>query len=204
MARPLDSTASLNSAPPNDPNRRVGRLDRAAARAFAAAISSLIVATLVVSHSSAALNPQGTVSGNNFEAGSVVLVDDDRGQSLVNLANMAPNRPTFECIVVTYEGSILPVQVSLVSTSEGPLADYLDIEIERGDGGEFGSCDGFRPLSILFNGTMTELNNSDPLSVSTVRNQGEEIAFRFRFELRDDERAVAQAASVDFVWQALP
>ena len=49
------------------------RLDRNAAGAFAAAISALLVASLVISQSAGAFDPEGTVAANSLVAGTVSL-----------------------------------------------------------------------------------------------------------------------------------
>lgn len=206
MARPLaTSTEAVHDpAPASEEKQTSSRLDRAAARAFAAAISSLIIATLVVSQSAQALDPDGTVAGNSFEAGTVELVDDDEGRSLVNLTNMAPGRPVEECITVSYEGTILPVEVTLGATTTGDLAPYLTVVVEAGTGGAFGSCDGFEPIRTVYSGTVWAMGATEPKGVGTFRNQGDSTTFRFRFELLDDGRAVGQSSALDFVWEAVP
>ncbi len=207
MARPLISglssaTSRLSSAEPVIPE--AGIVDRSAARALAAAISSLIISTLVVSQSAQALDPEGTIGANAVAAGTVNLVDDDQGRSLVNLTDMAPGRPVEECIVVTYEGTVLPVDISLAATTIGPLADYLWVDAELGSGGGYGSCDGFVASEVAFSGSVTDFAQTDPLRVAKLRNQGDGLAFRFRFDVLDDAGAIGQAASVDFVWEATP
>lgn len=208
MARPLQPglivDPSADESKEHEQVQASRRLDRSAARAFAAAISSLIIATLVVSQSAEALDPDGTVAGNSFEAGTVELVDDDLGRSLFDLTNMAPGRPVEECITVSYEGTILPVEVTLGATTSGELAPYLSVEVESGNGGGFGSCDGFEPAQSVFSGTIWTMAALDPRVVGTLRNQGDGITFRFRFELLDDGRAVGQATALDFVWEAVP
>lgn len=206
MARPLaSSTHAVPDTSLTDDERRIaGRLDRAAARAFAAAISSLIIATLVVSQSAQALDPDGTIAGNSFEAGTVELVDDDLGRSLFNLSNMAPGRPVEKCITVSYEGTILPVELTLGATTNGELAPYLSVVVESGTGAGFGSCAGFEPDESVFSGTVWAMAAVDPKVVGTLRNQGDGLTFRFRFELLDDGRAVGQATALDFVWEAVP
>ncbi len=206
MARPLPTGLTSPPGASLTPEERPpsGRLDRAAARAFAAAISSLIIATLVVSHSAQALDPEGTVAANSVAAGTVTLVDDDQGRSLVNLNDMAPGRPVEECIVVSYEGSVLPVDVSLLATVTGSLADHLLVAVERGTGGRFSSCDDFVPAEQVYSGTAGQFGRTEPIRVATVRNQYEDIAFRFRFEVLDDAEAVGQASAIDFVWEAVP
>ncbi|MCP3912602.1 MAG: hypothetical protein GY713_16805 [Actinomycetia bacterium] len=203
MARPFEELV-IDDEAITDRQQSARRLDRSAARAFAAAISSLIIATLVISNSAGALDAEGTVAGNSFEVGTISLVDDDQGRSLVNLTDMAPGRPSESCIAVTYEGSILPVDISLGATTTGELANYLVVAIEWGQGAGYESCEGFERGGSVYAGTMAALAGGDPITVATLRNQGDDISFRFRFELLDDDRAVGLASSVDFVWEALP
>lgn len=180
------------------------RLDRSAARSIAAAISSLLITTLVVSQSASALQPEGTIAGNSFAAGTITLVDDDQGRSLVNLADMAPGRPVEECINVEYTGSILPVDLSLATTATGPLAEFMTVEVEVGDNAGFESCDDFVPESVLFSGTLSQLASQGPRDVRSFRNTGDSASFRFEFAVLDDGRAVGAAAAVDFVWEVVP
>lgn len=202
MARPLEAEPSDGTTVASGAGGSA--LDRAAARAFAAAISSLIIATLVVSQSARALDPEGTVAGNSFEAGTIALVDDDLGRSLVDLSDMAPGRPVERCITVSYEGSILPVRVSLAATTTGPLADFLAVDVDAGTGGGFDDCDSFAADERVYSGTVADLATSPPIDVATVRNQNESMTYRFRFEVLDEAGAVGQAAAVDIVWEAVP
>jgi hypothetical protein len=203
MARPLDST-DANTATDDVAEQATARIDRAAARAFAAAVSALIISTLVVSQSSAAINPDGTVAGNSFASGTVSLVDDDQGRSLVNLEDMAPGRPIEECISVAYEGTILPVGLTLDAQTVGDLGPYLDVEIESGAGGGFGDCEGFTPTERIFDGTLARLDDAGVIALGSIYNSGEAIVYRFRFELRDESEAVGRQSSLDFVWEATP
>lgn len=180
------------------------RLDRSAARAIAAAISSLLITTLVVSSSVSALEPEGTIAGNSFEAGTITLVDDDQGRSLVNLSDMAPGRPVVECITVEYTGSILPVDLSVGATADGPLADFLLVEGELGIGGGYESCEGFQPELTVFSGTLGDIVRQESLTVASFVNTGDEATFRFTFEIVDDGRAVGTATAADFVWEVVP
>lgn len=203
MARSLDTVdldEDLRSERLLDPRR----LDRSAVRSIAAAISSLLITTLVVSQSASALQPEGTIAGNSFEAGTITLVDDDQGRSLVDLEAMAPGRPVSECINVEYTGSILPVDLSLASTATGALAEFLWVEVEIGDRGGFGSCEGFEPTETIYSGTLADLSRRGPTRVQSFRNTGDSASFRFGFEILDDGRAVGMATSADFVWEVVP
>lgn len=204
MARPLDS-AAIDDTDDGVVEAASSRLDRAAARAFAAAVSALIISTLVVSQSSAAIDPDGTVAGNAVAAGTVELSDDDGGRSLVDLQALAPRRPVEECITISYTGSILPVELTLEAQTVGNLDPYLDVMIERGDGGGFDDCEGFVPENTLvFDGTLEQLEGRDAMMLGRFYNTGDSVTFRFRFELRDDAEAAGRESSIDFVWEAAP
>lgn len=203
MARPLDSV-SFDEREDDRSDDASSRLDRAAARAFASAVSALIISTLVVSQSTAAIDPDGTVAGNAVAAGTVELSDDDQGRSLVDLEAMAPRRPVEECINVSYTGSILPVDLTLDTQVVGDLGPFLDVVVEQGQGGGFENCDGFEADELVFDGTLDELDARGTMALGRFYNTGDEIAFRFRFELLDEADAVGRASSIDFVWEAAP
>lgn len=201
MTRPL---AEFASQPSNASTALIrGRIDRSTARALAAAISSLAVATIVVSTSSNGLQIEGTVAANGFESGTVTLADDDGGRSLVELENMAPGRPVQRCIEVVYTGSVLPAAVGLAASTSGDVAPYVDVEIERGTGGRFGDCGGFEPLDLVFSGAVSALA-SEPADLGRFRSAGEQMSLRFTFDLADEAAAAGRAGSVDFVWEAAP
>lgn len=180
------------------------RIDRTTARALAAAVASLAVATFVVGTSTNALDPGGTVAGNSFESGTVSLRDDDGGRSLVQLENMAPRRPIERCITITYDGTVLPVDVTLGARIDGDIAGYVLATIERGDAGGFDACSEFEAEEMVFDGRLGDLADGDPLALGAMRFQGETISFRFTFELADEAAAAGRSGSIDFVWEAVP
>lgn len=200
MARSLSDFHDAPGAPTESVRQRI---DRSTARALGAAVASLAVATFVVSTSTSALDPGGTVAGNSFESGTVELSDDDGGRSLVRLDRMAPGRAVEECITITYDGTVLPVEVTLAARIDGDIASYVLATIERGAGGEYGSCAGFEPDERVFAGRLADLGEGT-VPLLLVRNEGESVSFRFRFELADESDAAGRSGSVDFVWEAVP
>lgn len=180
-----------------------GRIDRVTARALAAAISSLAIATLVVTQSVKGLQVEGTAASNQFESGTITLVDDDQGRSLIGLENMAPGRPVSRCIEVTYTGSVLPVDLTLAAIGKGDIAPFIDVVVEDGSGGGFDDCVGFESEELIYEGVLADLERT-PLDLGRIRNTGESLSFRFTFDLRDDADAVGRVGSVDFIWEAEP
>lgn len=193
----LDDTAVVETA-----SRR--RLDRATARALASAVAALAIATIVVSESSSALDPRGTASGNEFETGSIALVDDDDGRSLVTLENMAPGRPVERCITITYAGTVLPVDLTLAAGASGDVAPFVTVKVERGTSGRYGECPSFVPEATVYEGGLGALAEGKPVAAGSLHSESEQAAFRFTFDLEDVAAAEGRTGSVDFVWEAVP
>lgn len=188
---------------------------RTTARSLATAIALLIVSILVVTRSRAALSPVDADADVTLAAGSVELTDDDYGTSLFAVDDMVPNRPERDCIVVSYDGNVLPVVVSLASEAEGSLASMLDVHVERGSGGTFHDCDGFVPDGVVFDGTLAALAaETRGVEAFTVTDSPAAETFRFTFTLTDvpdgptapegDPDPDAASASARFQWTADP
>ena len=190
-------------------------IGRTTARSLAAAIALLIVSILVVTRSQAAFTTEEAGADVSFAAGSVQLTDDDFGSSLFAVQDMVPDRPERDCIVVSYEGNVLPVDVTLASEAEGDLADLLGVQVERGEGGAFHDCTGFTPEATVFDGTLSELAAGDPVDAFVVEDSPDAQTFRFTFTLTDlpdggatvaspGDGADHPSAQARFIWEADP
>lgn len=202
MARPLDLD-ELQVTPTAEPQEQA-RLTRTTARAFAAAVAALLIATLVVSRSDGALTAEGTTAASAIASGTISLADDDQGRSLFDLGAMAPGRPVTRCLEVVYDGTILPVALSMRSESIGALTSFLDVSIEEGTGGTFEDCGGFRATRPVFAGTLAELTDAGWLPLGRLVNSGETRTYRVRIELQDTADALGQTARAEFLWEATP
>lgn len=202
MSRKLDLTEFAV-----EDNHGERRLARSTARAFAAAVSVLLITTLVIDRSTKAVVGEGTVSASSLDAGTLRLFDDDGGQSLFDLGAMVPGRKEERCLTVTYDGDILPVDLALGASSNGELGEFLDISVERGTGGSFDSCDGFVGEELVFAGTLTDFadaTGAESLAVGVIRNQSDAVSFKFEFDLQDSSDAMGLSSTVDFSWQVTP
>lgn len=202
MSRNLDLTEFTSSG-----SHTEKRLARSTARAFAAAVSLLLITTLVIDRSTQAVMGDGTVAVSSVEAGTLSLFDDDNGRSLFELGAMVPGRPEVRCLSVTYQGTVLPVDLSLAAGSTGALSDFLDVSIERGTGGSFESCENFDAETSVYEGTLArlgDLTKSKPLAVGRILNESDAVSFRFEFRLQDNGAAMGLSSGVDFSWQVTP
>lgn len=187
---------------------------RTTARSLATAIALLIVSILVVTRSRAAFEPLDADASATLSAGTVELTDDDSGSSLFAIDDMVPDRPETDCIVVSYDGNVLPVTVSLSSEASGSLATALDVLVERGTGGAFHDCTGFTPDGVVYQGTLAALS-TEPRGVEafTITDAPDAQTFRFTFTLADpaDFTTAGQGAATTvptaearFAWTADP
>lgn len=180
---------------------------RTTARSLATAIALLLVSVLVVTRSRAALSTEDAGADVSLSAGSVQLTDDDAGSSLFAVDDMVPGRPERDCIVVSYEGNVLPVTIGLSTEAEGALAGLLDVQVERGTGGAFQDCTGFTPTETVYDGTLSGLaEQSRGVEATTVTDLPAAETFRFTFELTGvpDTDETDATASARFIWQADP
>lgn len=185
---------------------------RTTARSLATAIALLIVSILVVTRSRAALTPVDAHADARLAAGSVELTDDDYGTSLFAVDDMVPDRPERDCIVVNYDGNVVPVAVSLSTEAQGSLASLLAVQVERGTGGAFHDCSGFTPTGTVFQGTLAGLTaERRGVEAFTVTDAPDAQTFRFTFTLTDVPGTVegftnttVPTASARFLWTADP
>lgn len=178
---------------------------RTTARSLATAIALLIVSILVVTRSRAAMMAVDADADATLAAGSVELSDDDSGTSLFAVDDMVPGRPASDCIVVSYEGNVIPVAVRLSTEAEGALATLLDVQVERGTGGAFHDCSGFTPNETVYDGTLAGLAGEvDGVTTATLTETPAAETFRFTFELAGapDAGESDATASARFIWRA--
>lgn len=202
MTRPLDDYAPIIDD--SHAEAEENWLTRTTARAFAAAVSALLIATLVVNRSNEAFATEGSVAGVALASGTISLDDDDSGRALFDLSNMAPGRPIVQCLEVEYGGSIVPVDMTLLVDSVGDLGRYLNLSIEEGSGGGFEACETFVRSDRLYDGTLSDLASGDRLPLGVILNSGETRSYRITFALQDEQEALGRTATADFVWEVTP
>lgn len=177
---------------------------RSTARALATAIALLMISLLVVTRSQAAFEANPADADTSFASGDVRLSDDDRGTTLFDIPDMVPGRPVSDCILVTYEGNVVPVVIGLEADVDGALAPALQLTIESGSGGSFHRCGEFAPDEVVYRGSLSELaDRGGPVRVFEPDETPAARTFRFTFELDDDVPVRGHAtANADFTWNA--
>ena len=179
-----------------------------------AVLTAVFMASVLVVTTSRAAFSYTTVNPNNdFAAGDVVLFDNDADAAMFSVADMKPNDTVESCILVTYDGSITPADVTLYvapgDLGGSGLAGYLDLTVERGSGAAaFGDCTGFTSAeTVTTGGTLAAFAAASTDFASGAGTwapaaQGEAQWYRFVVTLQDDNAAQGLDATVDLTWEA--
>ncbi len=162
------------------------------APSLAIAASFLLVSFLIVTVSRAAFSDTTDNSLSSVTAGTVTLTDDDSGLVLFNIGAMMPGDTSTNCIVVTYSGTVTnPASVEMYSggyIDSGDLGTYLNVTIEEGTGGSFGSCGAFvlentiEPTGTLASWDTTHTNYATGAGVWDPASTPESKTYRITLE----------------------
>ena len=112
-----------------------------------------------------------------------------------------------KCIAVTYTGTLVSgVNVKLYGTASGALAQYLDLTVDQGTGGGFGSFAGFSG-SQTYSGTVnafaaTYTNFGTGLAGFAPVANPETHVYRFTVTVQSNNAAQSKTATADYTWEA--
>ncbi len=170
----------------------------------------LLTGAFIVTASIAAFSDTTDNSGNTWSTGTVVLTDDDGGSGILfTVIGMKPLDVVTNCIVVTYEGTLLPADVVLYGVSGGTGLDaYLDLIVEEGTGGIFDNCTGFSATSTIYTGgtladfAVAHTNFGNGAGTWSPSANPESVTYKFTATLQDDNAAQGLGATATFTWEA--
>jgi len=158
-------------------------------------------------------------SGNSFEAGTVVIEDNDGSNAMLALANAKPGDSDTSCIRVKYTGS-LAATVRVYATVTGTLPQYLTLTVTRGTDSSpsWDSCTNFTADGTNYigqgNGVVYSANLSafpasyaaglvDPTSGSPESWATDEVhSYKFVVTLQDDNAAQGLSGTAAVTWEA--
>ena len=160
-----------------------------------------------------------TNGGNDFEAGSVSIEDNDNDSAMLALANAKPGDSDTSCIRVRYTGSLAST-VRLYANVTGTLPQYLTLTVTRGaNPGGFDSCGSFDTTGegnyigagggVMYQGNLSAFPSSyaaglvDPTSASPESwTTNETHWYRFVVTLQDNDAAKSLTGSASYTWEA--
>ncbi|MFJ4294995.1 hypothetical protein ACRQ4C_03560 [Curtobacterium sp. SP.BCp] len=184
--------------------------------AWIAVPAALVASGVVVSTASYSAFSATTVNPtSNWTAGTVALTDDDNNTALFTATGLKPGSTGTNCIAVTSTGS-LPSTVKLYGTNAATtnaLATNINLTVEQGTGGGFGSCTGFTPATTsgtLYSGTVAGFGSASTnfaTGVGTWAPTGtasETRVYRFSYTVPTSAPNSIQGgtAALGFTWEA--
>lgn len=128
-----------------------------------------------------------------------MLVDDDGGRPMFTVPALAPGKTFTRCIRVTYRGRGARLRLTGDIGGSG-LAEQLRLRIERGSGGGYDSCSGFRGTAI-YDGSVDSLRGNGARVAHDLK-PGDEPTYRFTVSAPHDLAADALTATAAFTWEA--
>ncbi len=202
-----------------DPPRRVS--DRRAVVVAAGTLAGLLGSGVVVWQGTQAAFSGSTSNGSSsWTTGSVTLADDSSGTALFSTADsrLYPGSAALQrCITVTYTGDV-SATVRLFAgplTDSGALAQDLNLTLERGSGGGFGSCTGFVSAATLYASSDTDslslgdfaAQHADPAHAVgswPVVDHGDSATYRVTVSLKASapDSTQGQTAGLALTWVA--
>ncbi|GGQ40510.1 hypothetical protein [Couchioplanes azureus] len=158
--------------------------------------------------SSAAFTANTGNSANSWNAGTVALSDDDTGAAMFSPTNLRPGSTGDKCITVSYTGSLSATVKMYGSGISGALAPYLDLVIEEGSGGGYGSCTGFTASGTAYTGTLANFgstrnsfaNGVGTFAPASASSKTYHISYTVNASTPDSAQGASAAAT--FTWEA--
>ena len=153
--------------------------------------------------------------GNEIDAGTVALSDNDSGAALYEVAGAKAGTTVDECITVTYTGLAADVKVYLPD-AVGALGQYVNMTVTTGTDATpaFGDCTGFAadPGGPLYTGTLAAFRTAhsgwanglqhDPAG-QTQWNTGNSVTYRVQLTLQDNNAAQGLGTGTHrIMWEA--
>ena len=188
-------------------------------RIFASILVVGVAALLVGSATFAAFSSTTTNSGNDYQAGTVHITDNDAGGAMVTLSDASGGSSASGCILVTYQGS-LPANVRLYGFTSGNIAPYLNLTVTRGTDSSpaFPTCGGsFTPdgtdyigqgNGVIYQGTLSAYPGNYAAGVvdapSAVEDwtTSEAHAYKFTVTMSSDPAGQGKSGTATFQWEA--
>jgi hypothetical protein len=160
-------------------------------------VIAALAATAVV-----ALAEPGQQTASDGASVKVALTDDDGGQPMFVVPELAPGETVRRCITLRYSGD-RPSRVALTADVSGALADRLQLTVARGTGGSFGSCEDFSGTSV-YQGSLGDAAAGLERAESWRATGEEAVAYRFTIEAPAGLESYPEAARPTFAWTATP
>jgi hypothetical protein len=170
-------------------------------------VIAVSVAGAVAWHASdAAFSGTTGNGGNAWSTATVSLADDDSGTAIFSVTGAEPGDTGQNCVTVTYTGTAPATVTSYGTGLTGGLGPYLQVTVEQGTGGSFGTCTGFASqasatgtlasFAATYNSFGTGFGSWSAPTAGTSRT------YRISWSLAADNAAANRSVTMTFTWEA--
>jgi hypothetical protein len=193
--------------------RRAGSLS--ALKLLGTLTAVALVAIVGVVGTRAAISATTDNPGNQFNAGTINLADNDGGTYMYQANNVQPGDSISRCIQVTYTGTLDSTVKLFMTTPIDTLGPYIDLTIEAGTQASpvFPGCTGFSPSSTIYTGTLSAFQTAHATAAAGVAyspngaspwTNNDSVVYRVTVTLRNVARSPGQdfSGTHTFTWQA--
>jgi hypothetical protein len=187
-----------------------------APQVLAVPLGLLLSGLFVWNASNAAFTATASNGGNEWKAGTVALTSDAT-LPMFNVSNIKPGDTGQRCIAITSTSNFATAVKLYSSESAAPTNDiepYINLTVEKGTGGSFGSCTGFTPtvgapgytgtLDAFLTAQTNYSNGTGPWALTGV-SPPETITFRLTWTFSLTAPNAAQSgttSNITFIWEA--
>jgi hypothetical protein len=153
--------------------------------------------------------------GNQFNAGTIDLVDNDADTYMYQVNNVQPGDSIERCIRVSYSGTLDSTVKLFMTTPLDTLAPYVDMTVEAGTqaSSSFPSCTGFSSTANLYTGTLSGFQTTHPTAAAGLAHSpngaspwtdGDSVVYRVTLTLQNTARNPGEdfSGTHSYSWQA--
>ena len=184
------------------------------------ALTVMVVGSIVAFGTFSAFSSSTENPGNNFDAGTVAISDNDANSALYNVTNRKPGQSAEKCIKVTYAGTLASdVKIYNPDAVNASVADYTNLVITSGTG-DASDCSDFAADvsgSGVYSGELDDFQSShnsyanglvdNPLA-KTKWDANDTVTYKFSATLQDNNAANSgtgtgyASGAHEYVWEA--
>jgi hypothetical protein len=193
--------------------RRAGGLS--AAKLLGTLTAVALVAVVGVVGTRAAISATTDNPGNQFNAGTINLADNDGGTYMYQANNVQPGDSISRCIQVTYTGTLDSTVKLFMTTPIDTLGPYINLSIDAGTQASpvFPGCTGFSPSTNVYTGTLSAFQAAHPTAAAGLAyspngaspwTNSNAVIYRVTLTLQNVARGPGQdfSGTHTFTWQA--
>lgn len=174
--------------------------------AAAVPVGFLLSGALVWQASYAAFTATTENTGNSWQAGTVVLSDNDSGSAMFTATGLVPGSTGARCIQVSYTGNVAAgVRLFGAYGASTDLADNLTLTVEQGTA-TANDCTNWTAAGTLYSGQADGFVTAHYDFAHGVDTWAPSASatrwYRISYLVQDEDEAQGDALTLNFTWEA--